>query len=90
MREGSAGLVATVSQGRIRGFWEDGVATFLGVPYAAPPINERAFLAPEPPAARQHRNLRRRSRRRDDRRPIGWRHGVRHASRCPEGAWAVQ
>jgi para-nitrobenzyl esterase len=34
--------------GTIRGHVADGVATFLGVPYAAAPVGERRFARPEP------------------------------------------
>jgi hypothetical protein len=35
--------------GRLSGDHTDGVARFLGVPYAAAPVGERRFAAPDPP-----------------------------------------
>lgn len=32
--------VATTESGRLRGAWEDGLAVFRGVPYAAPPVGD--------------------------------------------------
>ncbi len=40
-------LVDTTA-GKVRGSVRDGVATFLGVPYAAPPTGDLRFAAPEP------------------------------------------
>ncbi|WP_460445453.1 carboxylesterase/lipase family protein [Angustibacter aerolatus] len=40
---------AVTTHGRVRGERRDGVARFLGVPYAAPPVGARRFAAPEPP-----------------------------------------
>ncbi|MEV5613104.1 carboxylesterase family protein [Streptomyces sp. NPDC052225] len=40
--------VATTRQGTVRGRTEDGIAAFLGVPYAAPPFGPRRFAAPAP------------------------------------------
>jgi carboxylesterase type B len=37
--------------GRVRGQWGDGVARFLGVPYAASPTGPLRFRAPAPPLA---------------------------------------
>ncbi|QNN52157.1 carboxylesterase/lipase family protein [Nocardioides mesophilus] len=42
--------VVSTRHGRVSGTVEDGVARFLGIPYAAPPVGERRFRAPEPPA----------------------------------------
>ncbi|GAB2913098.1 carboxylesterase family protein [Rhodococcus aerolatus] len=42
--------VVTVAQGRLRGSEQDGVASFKGVPFAAPPFGEHRFAAPAPPA----------------------------------------
>ena len=37
-----------ISAGTVRGSWEDGVATFRGVPFAAPPVGRGRFAAPRP------------------------------------------
>ena len=50
MSEGRENLIATTRSGRLQGFWKDGVATFLGVPYAAAPIGLLRFQAPAPVA----------------------------------------
>lgn len=38
------------AQGPVRGFVKDGVQTFLGIPYAAPPVGDLRWKAPVPPA----------------------------------------
>lgn len=40
--------VAVTATGPVRGLKQDGVLRFLGVPYAAAPVGERRFKAPEP------------------------------------------
>jgi para-nitrobenzyl esterase len=40
--------VASTGLGDLKGAAGDGIAIFRGVPYAAPPIDERRFLPPEP------------------------------------------
>ncbi|MFT3659869.1 MAG: carboxylesterase family protein [Gordonia sp. (in: high G+C Gram-positive bacteria)] len=40
--------IVTVTGGRVRGTVHDGIATFLGIPYAAPPTGRAAFEAPAP------------------------------------------
>jgi para-nitrobenzyl esterase len=39
----------STAYGRVRGRERDGVAVFLGLPYARPPVGERRFAAPVPP-----------------------------------------
>jgi carboxylesterase type B len=36
--------------GAVRGRWEDGVAVFRGIPFAAAPVGRRRFAAPQPAA----------------------------------------
>jgi para-nitrobenzyl esterase len=43
--------VVSVSQGKLRGRIEDGVAVFRGIRYAAPPIDANRFTRPQPPEA---------------------------------------
>jgi para-nitrobenzyl esterase len=45
------GPTVTTRYGALRGRLTDGVASFLGVPYAASPTGVRRLRAPEPPAA---------------------------------------
>ncbi|MDH7638833.1 carboxylesterase/lipase family protein [Sphingomonas oryzagri] len=40
--------LATVAEGGLKGVSEGGVRRFLGVPYAASPLGERRFAAPQP------------------------------------------
>lgn len=47
---GHAGIVQTVS-GPIKGFVDDGVHQFLGIPYAAPPIGDLRWRPPIAPTA---------------------------------------
>ena len=40
--------IASTRHGKVRGLARDGVAAYLGIPYAAPPFGERRFGAPAP------------------------------------------
>jgi para-nitrobenzyl esterase len=48
---GVADPTATVTQGVLAGTTEQGVAVFLGIPFAAPPIGNLRWAPPRPPAA---------------------------------------
>jgi para-nitrobenzyl esterase len=43
-------VVVETASGAIRGVQHDGVTTWRGVPYAAPPVDDLRWHAPEPPA----------------------------------------
>lgn len=56
---GSVQSEVQTSAGAVRGRWEDGVAVFRGIPFAAPPVGAFRFAAPEPAERRDgsRRNL---------------------------------
>ena len=41
-------VIVETKYGKLRGDRSDGVATFLGIPYAAPPIDDKRFRPPSP------------------------------------------
>lgn len=47
----AAGPVVKVAQGPVRGAVSDRVATFQGIPFAAPPVGDLRWRPPAPPAA---------------------------------------
>ncbi|MBN0044668.1 carboxylesterase/lipase family protein [Streptomyces actuosus] len=49
MTADQADPVVRTPYGQVRGRYEDGVAVFRGIPYAAPPFGPRRFRPPEPP-----------------------------------------
>ncbi|MFF0199902.1 carboxylesterase/lipase family protein [Streptomyces sp. NPDC005017] len=51
MRADQAQPVVMTPYGAVRGRYDNGVAVFRGVPYAAPPFGARRFRPPEPPEA---------------------------------------
>lgn len=49
----SSDLLVETRSGMVRGVVEDGVRTWRGIPYAAPPIGDLRFRAPRPPSTWQ-------------------------------------
>ncbi|MBK7726710.1 MAG: carboxylesterase/lipase family protein [Dehalococcoidia bacterium] len=43
--------VVSTTYGQLEGLQREGHQAFLGIPFAAPPVGERRFKAPEPPAS---------------------------------------
>ena len=48
---GQSAPVCRIELGALSGLWQDGVAVFRGVPFAAPPTGERRFAPASPPEA---------------------------------------
>src|SRR6476661_8601739 len=44
------GPTVSTTDGPVRGFVENGVNKFLGIPYAAPPVGDLRWMPPAPPA----------------------------------------
>ena len=43
-------VVVEIPQGRLRGALTEGIASFKGIPYAAPPTGDQRWRAPKPAA----------------------------------------
>jgi len=44
----SSGSVVSTRAGKIEGYFREGLHTFKGIPYAAPPVGEKRWLPPQP------------------------------------------
>jgi para-nitrobenzyl esterase len=44
-----AAPTVNTTEGSVKGFVRDGVNTFLGIPYAAPPVGDLRWMEPQPP-----------------------------------------
>src|SRR5262249_54292161 len=50
LKPNNANPVVTIDSGQLRGSVSDGVVSFRGVPYAAPPVGTLRWRAPQAPA----------------------------------------
>lgn len=51
MNSGVDEVIVHVEHGRLRGLWTNGVASFRGIPYAAPPFGHHRFQPPQAPVS---------------------------------------
>jgi hypothetical protein len=51
-RGAALGVQVRTTAGTVRGAYDDGLAVFVGIPYALPPVGKRRFLPPEPAPSR--------------------------------------
>ncbi len=50
MAQSTSNPLVTIETGQLKGAARDGVVSYLGVPYAAPPVGDRRWREPGPPA----------------------------------------